>query len=223
MPRQRILLAHADGAVAAALRSALRRRDQLVAIAPTPRDALAICRGHAPIDLAVVDSAVVGMDGAELGARLRAVGATGVIVLADRGDLAGRRAALRAGADDYVVKPVSVDELLARAAVVRRRALDPSSAIDAGRIRIDVARGVVTFAGEPLTLTHKELELLAELARAGGATVRRQRLLVAVWGTDWQGASQTVTVHVSTLRRKLRGAARIQAVRGAGYRLVPLG
>ena len=193
-----------------------------MATAASARAALAICHTQPPIHVAVVDSEVAGIDGAALGARLRAAGALAVIVLADRDDVAGRAAALRGGADDYVVKPVSIDELLARAAVVLPRALDSSSAIDAGNIRVDVKRRTATLAGERVTLTRKQLELLAELARAGGSVVSRRRLLVAVWDTDWEGASQTVTVHVSTLRSKLAGRARIQSVRGVGYRLVAL-
>jgi DNA-binding response OmpR family regulator len=220
VPGQRILVAHADGTVAAALRTALSRRGYRVATATEPRVALAICRTQQPIDLAVVDLAVAGMDGAELGARLRVMGASAVIVLADRGDLAGRAAALSRGADDYVVKPVSMTELLGRAAVVLRRVVEPASAIQVGRIRIDAERRVVTIDGAAVTMPRKERELLAELARAGGAVVSRQRLLVELWHTDWQQATQSITVHVSTLRRKLGGAARIESVRGVGYRLV---
>jgi DNA-binding response OmpR family regulator len=88
-------------------------------------------------------------------------------------------------------------------------------------VRIDLRARAVTAAGAPVALTPKEFEVLAALARAHGAAVDRQRLLVDVWGTDWLGMSRTLEVHVATLRSKLGRPALVQTVRGVGYRLAP--
>lgn len=212
---------HSEAGIAATLASALARHGYETRSATSAATAIAIGRAAEPIDLAVIDVALPGVDAGELGARLRAAGVRSLLALTDRGDVASRSLALDGGADDYIVKPVSTSELAARAGVLLACAHGRTT-IEAGDVRIDLAARAVAVAGERVVLTRKERDLLVALARAGGATVGRQRLLVEVWGTDWHGGAQTITVHVSTLRRKLGRPGVVRTARG-GYRLAPPG
>jgi DNA-binding response OmpR family regulator len=205
--------------MAATLAGALARHGHDARSATSAASAFAVRRAVGPIDLAVLDMSLRGVGAVELGARLRAIAVRSLLLLVDGRDLDARRLALSGGADDYVVKPLSTSELVARADMLLRSARGRTE-IAAGDVRIDIATGAVAVAGEPVAITRKERDLVLALARAGGATVSRQRLLVEVWGTDWHGGAQTITVHVSTLRRKLGRPDVIRTVPG-GYRLAP--
>jgi DNA-binding response OmpR family regulator len=219
----RILVVEDDDRVADAMRDGLAQRGYHAARAATGAEAVAACEGAQPPDLVLLDLGLPDVDGADLCVRLRRRSGVPVIVVTARGDLPSRVQGLRRGADDYVVKPFSLAELLARIEAVLRRthaaAPGPESVVTVGDVEIDLSARRVTVAGEPVALTRKEFEILAALARAPGAAVDRQRLLVEVWETDWAGMSRTLDVHVATLRSKLGRPDVVQTVRGVGYRL----
>ncbi|WP_409435020.1 response regulator transcription factor [Mycobacterium sp. SMC-14] len=171
-------------------------------------------------DLVVLDVMLPGRDGFTLIDVVRDYGDTGIILLTAKDALDDRLRGLDTGADDYVVKPFELAELLSRiAAVLRRRGRVPS-AIQVGDLVVDLEAGVVSRAGAVLELTGTELKLLGYLAEQRGRTVSKDRILAAVWGYDAYDAN-LVEVYVSGLRRKLEahGPRMLHTVRGVGYRL----
>ncbi len=133
---------------------------------------------------------------------------------------------LELGADDYVVKPFSAREVIARIRAVLRRANAPASAgvaaIEIGGVRLDPARRAVTLDGELLELSRKEFDLLALLMREAGSVVQRERLIDEVWDVNWFGSTKTLDVHVSAVRKKLGDDSAepryLHTVRGVGFR-----
>jgi DNA-binding response OmpR family regulator len=213
----RILLVEDDNRFADALMVALRRQSFDVLRAATAAAALA---GPAT-DLVLLDLGLPDMDGIELCRRLRAGGDVAIIAITARGEERDRVMGLRAGADDYLVKPFGIAELRARIDAVMRRVRPAARpAVAAGDLRIDLARRLVTSGdGTAIALTRKEFELLAALSRQPGVVVSRERLLIEVWQNPWPGAQRTLDVHMATLRAKLGDPKVIQTVRGVGYRL----
>jgi DNA-binding response OmpR family regulator len=177
-------------------------------------------RGDPPA-LILLDLGLPDLDGVDLCRRLRGRSDVPIIVVTARGDEGARVTGLRAGADDYVVKPFGIAELLARMEAVLRRTgtVAPTTAVDVGDVHVDLARREVTAGGHEILLTRKEFDLLAALARRRGEVVARDELLAVVWDTAWVGSSRTLDVHVATLRAKLGRPAVIETVRGVGYRL----
>ena len=218
----RILVVEDDDRVAAALQDALTQRGYGVLRAQTGAAALSLCESH-HVDLVLLDLGLPDIDGTEVAVTLRATTKIPVIVVTARADLPSRVGVLRGGADDYVVKPFSIAELLARIEAVLRRTHRGDEAADGpieiGDLHVDPSSRVVTVAGARVALTRKEFDVLAILARANGAAIDRQRLLVEVWGTDWLGMSRTLEVHIATLRSKLGRRDTIETVRGVGYRI----
>jgi DNA-binding response OmpR family regulator len=148
-------------------------------------------------------------------------------MLTARGEEADRVAGLELGADDYVVKPFSARELVARVRAVLRRAAEaderrPEGAIEVGEVRLDANRRSTTLRGEEVELSRKEFDLLRLLMENAGSVVKRERLIDEVWDTNWYGSTKTLDVHVSGLRKKLgddSNAPRyIHTVRGVGFR-----
>ena len=186
-------------------------------------DALAAVRAGAP-DLVILDLMLPGMDGLEVCRRLRAdAAALPIIMLTAKADEVDRVVGLEVGADDYVVKPFSPKELVARVRAVLRRARPTESArpLTASGIALDPARHQVTVAGAPVTLTPKEFELLHTLMESAGRVLSREHLLNRVWGYARADEiqSRTVDVHVRRLRAKLGEAGgRITTVKTIGYR-----
>jgi len=183
-------------------------------------------------DLILLDLMLPGMSGLEVLRTLRREGVeTPVIILSAKGEEVDRVVGLKVGADDYVPKPFSRPELLARVeAVLRRegRAMSDSNGsgevVASGTIRIDVGHREVLVGEQPLTLTAKEFDLLAHLAAHPGRIFTRHQLLARIWGFDYDGTDRTVDVHVSWLRTKLRaidGHDYFRAVRGVGYAFRP--
>lgn len=171
-------------------------------------------------DLVVLDVMLPGRDGFALIDVVRDYGDTGIILLTARDGLDDRLRGLDTGADDYVVKPFELAELLSRvSAVLRRRGRVPS-AMQIGDLMVDMEAGEVSRAGAVLQLTGTELKLLGYLAEQRGRTVSKDRILAAVWGYDAYDAN-LVEVYVSGLRRKLEahGPRMLHTVRGVGYRL----
>ena len=176
--------------------------------------------------LVLLDVMLPGEDGNRLLARLRQDPRTRrlpVIMVTARGEEMDKVQGLDGGADDYIVKPFGVMELLSRVRAVIRRARDeqsPQTELAVGELRMDVARHRVFVKGRDVTLTHMEFELLRYLLINRGIALTRERLLDAVWGVDYPGDTRTVDVHMRTLRVKLGEASRcLQTVRGVGYRL----
>jgi two-component system, OmpR family, phosphate regulon response regulator PhoB len=179
-----------------------------------------------PPDLVLLDVNLPGMDGFEICRRLRADAATSavpIIMLTARIDEADRVAGLEFGADDYITKPFSPKEAVARVRAVLRRFRREQEAAESlvdAPLSIDVAARAARVGERDLELTRKEFDLLAELLRQRGRVLTRERLLESVWGYDFPGETRTVDVHVRRLRQKLGGPVdeRIETVVGVGYR-----
>ena len=183
-------------------------------------------------DLILLDLMLPGMSGLEVLRTLRREGIeTPVIILSAKRDEVDRVVGLKVGADDYVPKPFSRPELLARVeAVLRRegRAMSGTNGsgevVTSGAIRIDIGHREVKLGEQALTLTAKEFDLLAHLAAHPGRIFTRHQLLARIWGFDYDGTDRTVDVHVSWLRTKLRamdGHDYFRTVRGVGYAFRP--
>jgi DNA-binding response OmpR family regulator len=192
-------------------------------------EALRLAVRHHP-DLVVLDVMLPGIDGIEVMRRLQEHGRTAVILLTARGEESDRLVGLRQGADDYVVKPFSPAELVARVDAVLRRVAPPEDEappepIEHGPLRIDPASRTVALAGEELSLTQREFDLLAYLAAHPGRVFSRDQLMEAVWDYPFFTDTSTVTVHVRRLRAKLGDDPSeprfIETVWGVGYRLKP--
>jgi DNA-binding response OmpR family regulator len=180
----------------------------------------------APSDVVLVDLGLPDGDGLEVIRGLRDNPETAVIAVTARSEEHERVRGLRAGADDYIVKPFGVAELLARIdAVLRRtrgaRALShPDEQLALGPVRIGVGTREVTVAGTPVALTRKEFELLLLLARRAPNVVSREVILDQIWGATWEPTSRTLDTHIAALRHKLGTDGGIRTVHGVGYRLL---
>lgn len=177
-------------------------------------------------DAVVLDLALPDIDGADVLKMLRAVSSVPVVIATARDDEAEIVRLLNAGADDYVVKPYSVDHLEARLRALLRRSGAPAKdpVLVVGDLRIDTMSREVTLAGEPLELARKEFDVIALLASRPGEVVSKRELLAEVWRQPYGGADKTVDVHLSWLRRKLGETAEepryLHTVRGVGVKLV---
>jgi DNA-binding response OmpR family regulator len=180
------------------------------------------------VDLVVLDLMLPKLDGLEVCKRLRLQSSVPIIMLTARDDEFDKVLGLELGADDYITKPFSIREFRSRVRALLRRVSSPrqavgeSSTIDAGEVRIDLARRTVEVAGRPVELTYVEFELLRTLASSPGVVFSRQRLLEALWGGSDYREPRTIDVHVRHLREKLEPDPSepryLQTVRGAGYR-----
>ena len=169
----------------------------------------------------VLDLALPDLDGLEVCRQLRASGPVPILILTARDEEVDRIIGLELGADDYVTKPFSPRELVARVRAILRRtepAPEDSGTIELGDVRLDRRERRVAVAGSPVALRTLEFELLAELAENAGQVVTRDRLLERVWGLSFAGGTRTVDVHVAQLRKKLARPDLIETVRGVGYR-----
>jgi two-component system response regulator RegX3 len=173
-------------------------------------------------DLVLLDVRLPDMDGFAVCRELRARSDVPIIMVTAKGEEIDRVVGLELGADDYVVKPFGLRELVARIRAVTRRTserAEPRETLVAGPVQIDVPARRATVAGRELQLTLKEFDLLALLASRPGVVVERERILREVWNTTWYGSSKTVDVHVAALRKKLGDPTLIETVRGVGLRL----
>ncbi len=235
-PAPRVLVVDDDERVAAALRRALALEGFAVRTVGTGGLALEEAGRFAP-DVLVLDVGLPDLNGRAVAARLRAAGdPVPICILSARDEVEDRVAGLQAGADDYLVKPFAVEELVARLrALLRRRpaAAPPASAAPAaaapppvtvGDLTVDLAGRRATRGERPLELTRREFELLAELARQRGVVLSREHLLESVWGYDFPTDGNVVDVFVSYLRRKLEAGGEprlVHTVRGVGFVLRP--
>jgi two-component system, OmpR family, alkaline phosphatase synthesis response regulator PhoP len=175
-----------------------------------------------PVRLVVLDLALPDMDGLEVCRRIRLRSQVPVVMLTARDEEADRLAGLESGADDYMGKPFSPRELVARMkAVLRRAGVDvDEDLLVLGDVAVRRSAREVTVAGNSVELRPKEFDLLAYLLQNRGAVLSRELLLDRVWGFEYAGGTRTVDVHVAQLRRKLRRPELIRTIRGAGYKAV---
>jgi DNA-binding response OmpR family regulator len=160
-------------------------------------------------------------DGFDVCREIRARGSVPVLFLTARDDEVDRVLGLEMGADDYLTKPFSPRELVARVRAILRRTREgpaPQEVVSVGDVEVDLRRREVRQRGETVSLTTREFDLLAFLANNIGLALSRQQLLDGVWGTDWYGDERTVDVHVAQLRKKLGSDLPLATVWGVGYR-----
>ncbi len=226
--RARVLVVEDEPAIADVVSRYLERAGYETAIAPTGRDALGRAERKHP-DVVVLDLMLPDIDGLEVMRRLRRDNRRGaIILLTARGEESDRIVGLRLGADDYVVKPFSPAELVARVDAVLRR-IEPvperEPPLHWGDLAIDPAARTVTLDGLPVELTQREFELLLFLARHPGQAFTRNQLMEHVWQYTFYLDTSTVTVHIRRLRAKLElnpaQPRHIETVWGVGYRFVP--
>lgn len=224
--RARILVIDDEEQIRRALRSILQARDYDVDVAETGRAGLAAAASHTP-SLIVLDLALPDMSGLEVAEQLRAWYEGPILVLSVRDDDEDKIAALDLGADDYLTKPFSAGELLARVRAHLRRIQGPESSlreVRSGGLLIDFAKRIVTVDGVAVHLTRTEFDILALLARNADRVVTSRMLLEQVWGPEYVYDTQTLRVHVSHLRQKIEppgGVPRyILTEPGVGFRFV---
>ena len=219
---KRILVVDDEPTILAALATRLRAEEFLVETAVDGPSAVAAAAASEP-DLVVLDVMLPGFDGLEVCRRIQAVRSTPVLMLTARSDETDMLIGLGIGADDYLTKPFSMRELVARVRVLLRRmdrvdGVDGVQSISVGEYRIDVQARRVHRGAEEIHLTRMEFDLLAFLAGRPRAAVARETLLEHVWGWASDVESRTVDSHVKALRRKL-GSELIRTVHGVGYAL----
>jgi len=225
MPKSALIIED-DADIAESVRYNLESEGFAAVVAATGEQglALALDKGNPPV-LIILDLMLPGMNGMELCRRLRRETQTRripIIMLTAKTSEADRIAGLDLGADDYIAKPFSVRELMARVRAVLRRADDHTEErYEDGRLTIDFADVRATCAGVNVKLTNKEFLLLSTLARKRGRVVTRQQLLDQVWGYSYYGDARTLDVHIRRLRQKLDACGDcIETVVGVGYRFI---
>ena len=225
----RVLVVEDEESYSDALSYMLRKEGFEVAVAPTGTIALETF-DRTGADLVLLDLMLPGLSGTEVCRTLRQKSNVPVIMLTAKDSEIDKVVGLELGADDYVTKPFSSRELVARIrAVLRRRGEDEvvlPAALEAGPVRMDVERHVVTVRGDNVQLPLKEFELLEVLLRNAGRVLTRMQLIDRVWGADYVGDTKTLDVHVKRLRAKIEedpGSPRyIVTVRGLGYKFEPV-
>ncbi|MEU3015901.1 MULTISPECIES: response regulator transcription factor [unclassified Nocardiopsis] len=225
----RVLVVEDEESYSDALSYMLRKEGFEVAVAPTGTVALETF-DRTGADLVLLDLMLPGLSGTEVCRTLRQKSNVPVIMLTAKDSEIDKVVGLELGADDYVTKPFSSRELVARIrAVLRRRGEDEivlPAALEAGPVRMDVERHVVTVRGDHVQLPLKEFELLEVLLRNAGRVLTRMQLIDRVWGADYVGDTKTLDVHVKRLRAKIEedpsSPRYIVTVRGLGYKFEPV-
>jgi two-component system KDP operon response regulator KdpE len=219
-----ILAVDDEDQIRRALRSILHTRNYVVSLAETGREALLKAIDEPP-DLIILDLGLPDMSGLEVCHELRSWTSVPILVLSVRSGETDKIRALDEGADDYLTKPFSAGELLARIRALLRRAAaleSPPPVVTVGDLTVDVARRMVTVRGEPVSLTPTEFDILALLARNADTVVTQKMILERVWGPEWVEDAQTLRVHVSHLRRKIgqtpNGPRYVVTEPGVGFR-----
>ena len=211
-----VLVVEDDPSLAIALVRGLRRGGYRVAHVMTGREALA----SGDPDVVLLDLGLPDADGVDVCRRLRARSDAGIIIVTARGEEPERVLALDAGADDYLVKPFGLAELLARIRAVLRRARPNARTLLAhGPLTVDSRTRKVTVHGAEVALTPKEFDILECLAADPGRMLTRQEILESAWDAHWYGPTKVLDVHVAALRRKLDVPGLIETAYGRGFRL----
>ena len=222
----RILVIDDESQITRVLRAALSAQGYDVRTANDPEEGLRLFRDWPP-DLVITDLMMPVMSGVEVCRIIRSRGTTPVLVLSVREHERSKVEALDAGADDYVTKPFSIQELLARVRAHLRRAPErTAAALEAGDFVIDARAHTITVQGKPIHLTPKEFDLLLHLARNAGKVITHRALLTAVWGAQSAHQPEYLRVFVGHLRKKLEGETGrqyIQTEPWVGYRFIPEG
>ncbi|WP_329485409.1 response regulator transcription factor [Kitasatospora sp. NBC_01246] len=218
----RVLVVDDDAAIRRSLERGLRLSGFAVQVASDGASALALMGGPTAPDVLVLDVSMPGLDGTGVCRALRAVGdETPVLMLSALDELADRVAGLQAGADDYLMKPFALEELVLRLrALLRRRPAPPPDVLRAGPLTLSPATRQAHWEETEIHLTRREFELLAQLVRNTGLVLSRDQLLDRVWGYDFEVRSDAVDTFVSYLRRKLEDGGRprlVHTVRGVGF------
>src|SRR5262245_48299378 len=221
---RRILLVEDEAAITEPLAAALAREGFDASVVGTADGAISEASRISP-DLVLLDIGLPDGSGFDVCRELRSRSSTPIIMLTARGEESDRVAGLELGADDYVVKPFSAREVVARVRAVLRRSDRPAGgggAIEIDGVRLDRDRHAASLDGKELELSRKEFELLRTLMESAGSVLTRERLIEEVWDMNWFGSTKTLDVHVSSLRKKLGDDASeprlIHTVRGVGFR-----
>ena len=213
-----VLIVEDEDAIAEPLAEGLEREGFRVRRVATGEDAL----DAPPADLVLLDLRLPDLDGYDVCRSLRKRSDVPIIIVTAKGEEPDRVIGLELGADDYVVKPFGLRELVARIRAVMRRASATrgrEGGLRAGSLELDARTRIARLDGNELRLTAKEFDLLLLFMRDPGAVVSRERILQEVWQTTWYGSSKTIDVHVAALRKKLGDSGWIETVRGVGFRL----
>ena len=219
----RILIVEDDERVSAALEAFLARSGYATVRAADGAQALKLL--GADTEVVLLDLGLPDVDGIDLCRRIRGRSDVPIVVVTARSQVTERIKGLRAGADDFVVKPYDVHELLARIEAVTRRSrpVRPDSearvSVHGGEVQIDLVARQLLVDDAPVDLTRKEFDIVAVIARYPGVAVPKERLIREVWNTDWRGFGHSLEVHVGAIRRKTGERHLIETVRGVGYRL----
>ena len=222
----RILVIDDEPQITRVLRAALSAQGFDVRTANDPEEGLQVFRDWPP-DLVITDLMMPGLSGVEVTRAIRARAATPVLVLSVREHERSKVEALGAGADDYVTKPFSIQELLARVRAHLRRAPErTTTVIEAGDFIVDASAHSISVRGKPIHLTPKEFELLLHLSRHAGKVLTHRALLTTVWGVQSAHQPEYLRVFIGQLRKKLEaetGKQYIQTEPWVGYRFMPEG
>ncbi len=219
----RVLLVEDEASISEPFSQALAREGFQPVVAATVAEARTMLEQHEPA-IVLLDLMLPDGDGRELARELSTTSQVPIIMLTARGSEIDRVVGLELGADDYVVKPFAAAEVIARIRAVLRRSRqrEPADTLTAGDVTVDVAARQAWLAERELSLTRKEFDLLARLARSAGHVVTREDLMSDVWDENWFGSTKTLDVHITALRRKLgedpATPRHIQTVRGVGFR-----
>lgn len=223
-----VLLIDDDAQITAPLVRTLTTHGYQVSVAHNGKEGLALALARQP-DLVVLDVMMPVMDGWTVCRELREQSVVPILMLTALNEEVDRILGLELGADDYLTKPFSTRELLARIkAMLRRVALDRTTpevtTLSGGDVTLDLTTRQVYKGGQLLTLRHKEFELLALLMSRAGEAITRAEIFDEVWGTDWLGDTRTLDVHIRWLRERIEADPSnpryIQTIRGTGYRFV---
>jgi two-component system response regulator RegX3 len=224
--RRRVLLVEDERSISEPLADALKREGFDVHVAGSAAAGLEMFSAHPP-DLVLLDVMLPDGDGRDVLREIRQRSRTPVVMLTARGEEMDRGLGLELGADDYVTKPFSAAELVARLrAVLRRSSAEPAAdspgLLEIGDVAMNLDTRSVTRDGDAVDLTVKEFELLRVLLEHAGKLVKRDDLVSEVWDPNWFGSTKTLDVHVSSLRKKLgddpRSPRYVHTVRGVGFR-----
>jgi DNA-binding response OmpR family regulator len=216
-----VLLVEDEPSVGELVRGYLARDGWTVIWVRSGEEALVELDRH-PVRIVILDIGLPGIDGFEVCRRLRSRSRVPILMLTARDEEPDRIIGLEIGADDYLMKPFSPRELVARMKAILRRA-EPQvdyDLLELGDVSLDRGTHDVTIDGRPVELTAKEFELLAYFLANPGAVLSRDVLLDRVWGVSYPGGTRTVDVHVAQLRRKLGRPELIRTLRGSGYKAV---
>ena len=221
----KVLLVEDDASIAQSVMSSLTTAGLFVQHVGTGQEAIDAVKTEEP-DVVLMDLGLPDMDGLDASKIIRSTSSVPIIIVSARGDELDRILGLELGADDYVVKPFSQRELLARIrAVTRRRgdaaeSVEPDNVVGTARLVVNEREHTVKLDDVEVVLTAKEFELLAYLASSPGTVFRRNDILEHVWDVNWFGTTKTLDAHIASIRKKLGNPDWIQAVRGVGFKFV---